>query len=443
MAQQVNDSANAVSKKAFQFVDTAYVDHMKADFVGWVEKTLNTSEKISEFVYIGVFLLVIILLAVIANFITKKIILKVIQKLVAKSKTQWDDMLLDKKFLNKVTHIVPALILFLLLPIALQDYPQAISITKNAILVYMVIMVLLAIDALINGFHAVYKSLPMSKGKSIKSFVQVGKIIFYFIGGIAIISILLNKEIGAIFAGLGAMAAVLMLVFKDSILGLVGGVQLSSNDMVRVGDWISMPSRNADGDVIEISLNTVKVQNFDKTITTIPTYSLVNESFTNWRGMQESGGRRIRRHILIDTSSIKLCTPEMIHKFKKIQVLKDYIEKKQKELEEFNKSNNIDNSVVVNGRRMTNIGTFRAYLTEYLKNHPAIYSEGMTFLLRQLQPTETGLPLEIYVFTKTTNWVEYESIQADVFDHVLATAKEFDLKVFQNPTGFDFQQLAN
>ncbi|MFW5886783.1 MAG: mechanosensitive ion channel family protein, partial [Bacteroidota bacterium] len=247
-------------------------------------------------------------------------------------------------------------------------------------------------------------------------------------------------EVGSIFAGMGALAAVLMLVFKDSILGLVAGIQISAYDMVRIGDWIEMPSHNADGDVIDISLNTVKVQNWDKTITTIPTYALVSESFYNWRGMQEAGGRRIKRNISIDMKSVKFCTKEMLEKFKKIQYLKSYIEDKEKELLEFNKKNNVDEYILVNGRRLTNIGVFRKYLEAYLRNHPHIH-KNMTFLVRHLQPTDRGIPVEIYVFANDTVWANYEGIQADIFDHVLAVIPEFGLRVFQSPSGDDFQKM--
>mgnify|MGYP001425909292 FL=1 len=231
-----------------------------------------------------------------------------------------------------------------------------------------------------------------------------------------------------------------MVIFKDSLLGLVAGVQLTTNDMVRVGDWIEMPKYHADGDVIEISLHTVKVRNWDRTITTIPSYALISDSFKNWRGMHSSGGRRIKRAIHIDTSSIRFCTEEMIEKFRKIHLLTDYINRKEKEIEEYNEKNGIDRSVLVNGRRMTNIGCFRAYVENYLKHHPHIHKE-MTLMVRQLAPGEHGLPLEIYAFTAGTQWTFYESVQADIFDHIFAVAPEFGLRVFQNPTGYDLQRL--
>ena len=244
-----------------------------------------------------------------------------------------------------------------------------------------------------------------------------------------------------LLTGLGASAAVLMLVFKDSIMGFVSGIQLSANNMLKGGDWIEMPKYEADGTVIEVTLNTVKVRNWDNTITTIPPYALVSDSFQNWRGMQESGGRRIKRSIRIDMNSVKFCTPEMLAKYRKIRLLKDYIEETERVVEEYNKEHGIDNSVLVNGRRQTNLGVFRAYLTNYLRSLPAV-NQDLTCMVRQLQPTEQGIPLELYFFSSIKAWIPYEGVQADVFDHVLAIIPEFDLHVFQNPTGEDFRALS-
>jgi miniconductance mechanosensitive channel len=238
------------------------------------------------------------------------------------------------------------------------------------------------------------------------------------------------------------MAAVLILVFRDTILGFVASIQLSANNMVKPGDWIEMPSHNADGTVLDISLNTVKVQNWDKTIATVPTYALVSESFRNWKGMEESGGRRIKRSINIDMNSVCFVDDKMAERFKKIQVLKDYVVNREEEIKKYNEENKIDGSVVVNGRRMTNLGTFRKYVEEYLLQHPKIHND-MTFLVRQLQPDERGLPIEIYVFSNDQAWANYEAIQADIFDHILAVIPQFDLRVFQSPSGRDFQNLAS
>jgi miniconductance mechanosensitive channel len=260
--------------------------------------------------------------------------------------------------------------------------------------------------------------------------------------GIFIVSILTDKSPWGILSILGGFTVVLMLVFKDTILGFVASIQLSGHDMVRIGDWIEMPKYGADGDVIDVSIHTVKVRNWDKTITTIPTYGLVTDAFKNWRGMSESGGRRIKRSFYIDMSSIKFCTDEMLERFRKFEFIREYIEQKQKEIDEYNREHAVETSQLINGRRQTNIGVFRAYIIAYLKKHPKIH-QGMTFLVRHLEPTPTGLPIQIYVFSSDQAWANYEAIQADIFDHLLAAVPEFELRIFQNPTGHDFAALKN
>lgn len=300
----------------------------------------------------------------------------------------------------------------------------------------------LAINALLNASLGIYNTYEISNRIPIKGFIQVFKIIIYFICFILIISILLNKTPIILFSSLGALTAVLMFIFKDPILGFIAGIQLSANQMVAKGDWISMPKYGADGNIIDIALTTVKIQNWDKTITTIPTYTLITESFKNWRGMSESGGRRIKRSINIDINTIRFCTEEMLSRFKEIHYISGYLKKTETETQVYNQKLNVDHSNLVNGRRMTNIGTFRAYVETYLRNQPMINKE-MTFLVRQLAPTEHGLPIEIYVFSKVQEWGEYESIQANIFDHILAVVPEFDLRVFQDPSGRDFNKLTN
>lgn len=384
-------------------------------------------------------ILATIILAVLADFIVKRIIIGSITRLVKRSKNDWDDVFVKQKVFNRLAHLAPAIIVFYALQYIFEA-ENLVTFLGNITQAYMVLVVLLVIDALINALHEIYRKLPVSQGRNIKGYVQVVKIIFYSMAVILIIAILAEKEVGTMLAGLGAMAAVLMLVFKDTILGFVASIQLSANKMVNVGDWISMPKYNADGDVIDISLNTVKVQNWDKTIATIPTYALVSESFHNWKGMEESGGRRIKRSINIDMNSVTFLSKSQIDKLRKFHLLKDYIEQKEKEINEYNRSLEMEEGTVTNGRRMTNLGTFRKYLEEYLHNHPKVHQD-MTFLVRHLQPTEKGIPLEIYVFSKDQAWANYEAIQADIFDHILAILPEFDLYVFQNPTGSDFQKV--
>lgn len=404
-----------------------------------IEKGL--SENMANYLKVAIFVLAIALLCLIANFIAKKIILSILHIFIRKSKTDWDDVLMEKKVFNRLSHFAPAIVIYYVIEQALLGKPGWIHVIQSGTYIYMIIVSAMVFVAFFNAVEEIYNRMPASKNRSIKSYIQVVKIFLYFIAAILIVSILMDKSPGYFLGGLGAMAAVLMLVFKDSLLGLVAGIQISANDLLRPGDWISMPSKGADGNVMDITLNTVKVQNFDKTITTIPTYALVSESFSNWRGMEESGGRRIKRSVLIDVNSIKFCDSKMIEKFNKIELLKDYISKKQKELTDYNIANNIDNTVVVNGRRMTNLGTFKRYLEEYLRKNPNINLD-MTFLVRQLQASETGVAIEIYVFSKIQAWVEYEQIQADIFDHIYSILPEFELRAFQNPTGGDFRTLA-
>lgn len=388
----------------------------------------------------GAIFTLIIILSLIAYLLAKHFILKGLTAIISRTSTQWDDVLLRKKVFNRLAHLAPAIVMYLFISIPLVDYDWIISLMNEVILIYMIIMGILALDAFLNASLAIYESYEISNKIPIKGFVQVFKIIIYFSSGIFIIAILLDKTPVYLFSSLGALTAVLMFIFKDAILGFVAGIQLTANQMVANGDWIEMPKYGADGDIIEIALTTVKVQNWDKTITTIPTYALITESFKNWRGMSESGGRRIKRSISIDMNTIQFCTEEMLERFSKIQYISNYIEKQKIELQTYNQVERVDHSSLVNGRRMTNIGTFRAYVEAYLRNHPKINHE-MTFLVRQLAPSEHGLPIEIYVFSKDKAWANYESIQADIFDHILAVIPEFDLQVFQDPSGRDFNKL--
>jgi len=381
-----------------------------------------------------------LLLALIADVVARKLLLGYVKKLVERSKTQWDDFLLQQKFFVRIAHLAPALVLLWLGPVALEGLPNWIELVNRLTYLYVVLIILLAIEAVLDAFVDIYRTYPISKDIPIKSFVQVGKLVVFFIGAILIFGLLFNQSPLVFLSGLGALSAVLIIVFKDSILGFVAGVQLAANKMVARGDWISMPDYGADGDVLEVTLTTVKVQNWDKTITTIPTYALISDSFKNWRGMMESGGRRIKRAVNIDITSIKFCDAKMLEKFSKIQYISEYLANKQQEIKKYNEEKNVDLSSLVNGRHLTNIGTFRAYVSAYLRHHPKIDQE-MTFLVRQLQPTPQGLPVEIYVFSSDQNWANYEGIQSDIFDHILAVVPEFELRVFQEPSGYDFRGM--
>lgn len=380
----------------------------------------------------------VISLSVLANFVAKRLILSVVESLISRSRTSWDDALVQRRVFSKLSHLVPALVLYTGMPLALEGYGLLISLHSSAALIYMILVAVLVVDSLLNAVHDIYGTYEISREVPIKSFLQVLKLVMYFVSGILILSIILDRTPLYFLSGLGALTAVLMLIFKDAILGFVAGIQLTANRMVAPGDWIEMPRYGADGDVVEMTLTTVKVQNWDKTITTVPTYVLISESFKNWRGMQESGGRRIKRAIHIDMNSIRFCTEEMIGRFSEIQYISKYVETKRAELAEHNRSAKVDDSSLANGRRMTNIGTFRAYVQAYLQNHPMV-SQEMTLIIRQLAPGEHGLPIEIYVFCTDIRWARYEAIQADIFDHILAVLPEFDLRIFQTLSGRDFQ----
>ncbi|MFA5649490.1 MAG: mechanosensitive ion channel domain-containing protein [Bacteroidales bacterium] len=403
---------------------------------------LGLSVDLAQFAKVASSVLAIILLSIIANFIAKKIIVVGLTAITKHTKNTWDDFLIQRRVFHKLSHLAPALVIQFTIGIALYDYnPSLTDIIEKFTYIYIATVWMLVISSLLSALHDIYLTLEVSKTRPINGYVQLVKIILYTLGGIVIISILINKSPAKLLYGMGASAAILMLVFKDTILGLVASVQVSANNMVKPGDWIEMPSRGADGAVLEITLNTVKVQNWDRTISTFPTYALVSESITNWKGMEESNGRRIKRSVYIDMSSVKFCSPELLEKLKRIHLIKDYIEQRTKEIEEFNKKMGFDTSLPINGRRMTNLGVFRQYLQSYLKMNPSINSEA-TQMVRQLQPTEKGIPVEIYCFSAEKAWVIYEGVQADLFDHVLASVPQFELRIFQNPSGNDFQNLS-
>lgn len=387
-------------------------------------------------------LLLIIALSLLATVICRHIILRAVSKLVKQTKASWDDIIFDHKVMVHLSRMVSPILIYIFIPIAFPEHADSelLDLMRRICLIYVVAVFLRFISVFLVAVYQVYNEKEQFKDKPLKGLLQTAQVIIFFIGAIIIVSILINQSPMVLLTGLGASAAILMLVFKDSIMGFVSGVQLSANNMLKVGDWISMPKYNADGTVIEVSLNTVKIRNWDNTITTIPPYLLVSDSFQNWEGMRASGGRRVKRSINIDMTSVCFCTQEMLDKYRKIHLLKDYVEQTEEVVTAHNKERNIDNSVLVNGRRQTNLGVFRAYLTAYLNSLPTVNHE-LTCMVRQLQPLETGIPLELYFFSANKDWVPYEGIQADVFDHVLAVIPEFGLRVFQNPSGADFRQL--
>lgn len=384
--------------------------------------------------------IIVLAIGCLLYYLAKFIIIRIVRRIARRTKSVWDDALLEHKVFNRMAFLIPGIIIYQSIPSTLSEFSHStISMAIKFTNVYIILVFLLVINSFFNAVYAICQDTDYAKYHPVKGFIQVGKIVVFTIGALLILSYFFNQSPWVMLTGLGAFSAVLLLVFKDPILGFVGGIQLSANDMVRQGDWINMPKFGADGTVLEISLTTVKVQNWDNTITTLPTYSLVSESFQNYRGMTESGARRMKRSINIDMASVKFCTPEMLERFRKIDILKDYIDLKQAELRQYNAKNNIDDSVPVNGRRQTNIGIFRAYLDAYLHAHPQVHKE-FDLLVRQLQPTSTGIPIEIYAFTTETKWLSYENVQSDIFDHILAIVPEFELDVYQSPSGNDLRQ---
>lgn len=406
-------------------------------------QSLGFSPELAGQVHQFIAFLGVLLVAYLADAVCRKLLLRIVERLVKQTKATWDDVVFDRKVMVHLSRMVAPILIYILLPLAFSDaQSETLSLILRFCMIFIIVMFLRFISSLLTAVYTVYSEREQFRDRPLKGLLQTVQVVIYFIGGIIVVSILIDRSPAVLLTGLGASAAVLMLVFKDSIMGFVSGIQLSANKMLKVGDWITMPKYGADGDVIEVSLNTVKVRNFDKTITTIPPYALVSDSFQNWSGMEESGGRRIKRSINIDMNSVKFCTPEMLEKYRKVQLLSSYVVETEKVIAEYNKEHGIDNSILVNGRRQTNLGVFRAYLTCYLKSHPGV-NHNMTCMVRQLQPTDRGLPLELYFFAATTSWVPYENLQSDVFDHLLAIVSEFDLHVFQSPTGEDFRQGLN
>jgi miniconductance mechanosensitive channel len=377
-------------------------------------------------------LLALVVLALLANWLTHRVLLRVVRRLVRASPMSWDDALMARGVLTRLAHVVPALVLSAGIGLVPDLPPAVAAVVRNVAHAYVVLTVALSLGNLFNAIGDLYaRDVVRAQSRPIKGYLQVAKLLVFLLAGVLVVATLIDRSPLILLSGLGAMTAVLLLVFKDTILSLVASVQLSGNDMLRVGDWIEMPALGADGDVIDIALNTVKVQNWDKTITTIPTYRLISESFKNWRGMSEAGGRRIKRALLIDQASVRFLEKDERDALRRVALIDEYLDAKRAELEAWNAQLEAAGKDPVNARRVTNLGTFRAYALAYLRAHAGIRDD-MTLLVRQLDPGPTGLPLEIYCFTATTAWAEYEGIQSDIFDHLLAILPQFGLKVFQS-----------
>ena len=378
--------------------------------------------------------------AIIIDLIIKRLLVGTVRSIAKRSSFTWDDALVTHNVFGRLAQVVPALIVFVGVSFVPGLPEGVVQLMRNVAMGYMVLMLTLALTAVLSAANTIYAASPVAKDRPLKGFVQLVQIVVWVFGGIMIIAAVLDRSPLLLLSGFGAMTAILLLVFKDTILSLVASVQLTAQDMVRVGDWIEMPQFGADGDVVDVQLHTVKVQNWDKTITTIPTHRLITDSFKNWRGMSQTGARRIKRAIYIDVSSIRFQTQDEVDHFTRFALLKNHIENKEQELADYNKGLASEVSSEVNRRRLTNVGTFRAYAYNYLKNHPKIHKD-MTLIVRQLAPGPEGLPLEIYCFTNTTQWADYEDIQSDIFDHLLAIVPEFGLRLYQKPAGSDLANL--
>lgn len=389
-----------------------------------------------------IMLMLLAILSAILFYVTRRIIIRSLYKVFKKTSFTWDDLFVEHKAFDNLAHVVQALVVKVFAELIFRDFENVLPIVIKLTDVYLIMAGLVIVLALLKVAEYSISKSPVFVDKPVASYFQLVRILLYVTSGVIIFSVLLGKSPLYFLSALGAISAIILLIFKDTILGLVASVQISSNDMVRVGDWIEMPKFNADGDIIAINLNMVKVQNFDKTITTIPTYYFITDSFKNWRGMQESGGRRIKRSLYINVRSIQFVDPEIREHYKKYHLITEYMTQRQQEIEAFNLERNVDTSELINGRRMTNIGVFRNYIEYYLRSLKTIRDD-LTLMVRHLPVQDRGLPIEIYCFTNTTNWAEYESIQADIFDHLLAAAGYFELEIYQQPSGSDFAGFSN
>jgi miniconductance mechanosensitive channel len=395
---------------------------------------------IHPWVQTGLGLTGLLLAAWLADLLTRRVLLRVLGRLVKATRFDWDDAVLERGVIARLAHVVPAVIIYLGVLAVPGVAEMVVRLVRNLALAYLVLTLAMAIATLLGTINALYerRQPERARARPIKGYIQVAQLVIYLFSLVIIVAILIERSPLLLLSGLGALTAVLLLVFRDTLLSLVAGIQISSHDLLRVGDWIEMPALGADGDVIDIALHTVKVQNWDKTIVSIPTWRLISDSFKNWRGMSESGGRRIKRSLLIDQHSVRFLREDEVGRLGRFALLRDYLERKRGEVRRWNEQLREDGLEPVNTRRLTNLGSFRAYVDAYLRHNPRIHRE-MTVLVRQLAPTPTGLPLEIYCFTAGTAWGDYEAIQADLFDHLLAILPEFDLQLFQQPGAADLR----
>ncbi len=418
--------------------------HFPNDPAIWLKDLLlnaGLSFKMASFLSTVGLVIIVLFLSWLSNVIAKAIIKLIVVKIVRRTKSIWDDIFFEEKVFTRLSHFAPALIIWFMAGWALKAYPVWLTIVHRFTYVYMLVIGVVVINSFIEAWYKIYLTLPISQHRTIKGYVQIVKIIVIVIFGLLIVSVVFSKEVTTIIAGLGVMASVIMLIFKDAILGLVASIQLSANKMVKVGDWITIPSRDVDGEVKDITLTTVKVQNFDKTIITIPVYSLVNESFQNWIGIVDSGTRQIKRSIFIDMKSIRFADDKLLARIEIMPVLKEFVDLSMRDEIRIIKDKKTGRTEYFSSGQLTNLGIFRMYTEAYLQNHPSI-ERGETILVRHRDPEGNGIPLQVYAFTNKTDFITYENVQSEIFEHLLAIINEFGLKVYQQPTGDDLLTLS-
>lgn len=417
---------------------------------GWIDMlelihnqiiALGISGDFAMFLARGIMSIGVLLLAAIGLYLSRRILLSFVASLFRKTQNNWDDILVRERILDRASHIIPLAVVHIGSLNIFYDRPILLGWIDKICFAYLVLICLWVSFSILNGLQSIYQRFELARAHPIKSYLQVLKICLSLVALILVLSSIFNQSPVVLLSGLGAMTAVLLLIFRDSILGFVASIQISANNMLREGDWIEMQKYGADGNVIDISLTTIKIQNWDKTITSIPSYAFIQDSFRNWRGMSESGGRRIKRSLEIDMHSVHFCSPELLERLAKIDLLTGYLQRKREEIKKYNQERGVVDDSMLNGRRLTNLGTFRAYIKAYLENNPNIH-QGMTLIVRQLAPSGTGIPLEIYCFSKLQAWDDYERVQSDIFDHLLAVIGAFELSVYQQPSGRDFGALA-
>ena len=431
----------AIANKA-EAIDSR-MSNLAQSLSAWVDEQNWVPDSLNHPVAVLILMLGMLAVSAAIYLVFRPLVLRWVKHFVGKSSSTWDNELMGHGVFRWLTHLLPGVFLFLVAPGLFESAPYLGKILRTASSLYILVACYLVFDSVINALQAIYSRTPAGRKINLTTFAQVAKLLAALVAVVLSLAVILGKSPLVLLGGLGVFASVLMLVFKDVILGFVAGIQLATNRMLSLGDWLEMPSYQADGNVELIGLTTVKVRNWDRTVTTIPTYALISDSFKNWQGMSESNGRRIKRSFLIDTNSIRLCDQKMLERFREIEHISEYLDAKEEEIEQSNskiEESRLNNRV--NGRRLTNVGTFRAYIERYLKTHPDI-NQKMTLLVRQLDSEGRGIPIEIYCFSSNKEWNAYESIQADIFDHLYAVAPEFDLRIFQEPTGYDFQQIAS